>query len=68
MAKQVTLRTKFILILNLLVVLLVVTAALLAEMQQRNAIIEEVQKRAIILARSLADAPSPRAIARLRAW
>ena len=56
MAKQVTLRTKFILILNLLVVLLVVTAALLAEMQQRNAIIEEVQKRAIILARSLADA------------
>ena len=56
MAKQVTLRTKFILILNLLVVLLVVTAALLAEMQQRNAIIEEVKKRAIILARSLADA------------
>jgi signal transduction histidine kinase len=56
MAKQVTLRTKFILILNLLVVLLVVTAAFLAEMQQRNAIIEEVKKRAIILARSLADA------------
>ena len=56
MAKQVTLRTKFILILNLLVVLLVATAALLAEMQQRNAIIEEVKKRAIILARSLADA------------
>ena len=56
MVKQVTLRTKFILILNLLVVLLVATAALLAEMQQRNAIIEEVKKRAIILARSLADA------------
>jgi len=56
MAKQVTLRTKFILILNLLVVLLVATAALLAEIQQRNAIIEEVKKRAIILARSLADA------------
>ncbi len=56
MAKQVTLRTKFILILNLLVVLLVATAAFLAEIQQRNAIIEEVKKRAIILARSLADA------------
>jgi len=56
MAKQITLRTKFILILNLLVVLLVGSAAFLAEMQQRNAIIEEVKKRALIQARGLADA------------
>ncbi|HSB68793.1 MAG TPA: ATP-binding protein [Candidatus Methylomirabilis sp.] len=56
MTKHVTLRTKFILILNLLVVLLVATAAFLAEMQQRNGIIEEVKKRAIILALGLADA------------
>jgi signal transduction histidine kinase len=56
MAKQITLRTKFILIVNLLVVLLVASAAILAEIQQRNAIIEEVKKRALILARGLADA------------
>ena len=56
MVRQVTLRTKFILIINLLVVLLVASAAILAEMQQRNAIIEEVKKRALILARGLADA------------
>lgn len=56
MVKQVALRRKFILVLNLLVVLLVTSAALLAEMQQRKAIIEEVKKRALILARGLADA------------
>lgn len=56
MAKQLTLRAKFTLILNLLVVLLVASAAFLAEIQQRNAIIEEVKKRALILARGVADA------------
>lgn len=56
MAKQVTLRAKFILIFNFLVVLLVASAAFLAEIQQRNGIIEEVKKRALILARGLADA------------
>jgi signal transduction histidine kinase len=56
MVKHITLHAKFILILNLLVVLLVASAALLAEMQQRNAIIEEVRKRALTLARGLANA------------
>jgi signal transduction histidine kinase len=56
MAKHITLHAKFILILNLLVVLLVASAALLAEIQQRNAIIEEVKKRALTLARGLANA------------
>src|SRR5574341_2469316 len=56
MAMGLTLRTKFILVANLLVVLLVVSAAVLLEMRQRNAIIEEVKKRALILAQGLADA------------
>ncbi|HTU02381.1 MAG TPA: ATP-binding protein [Candidatus Sulfotelmatobacter sp.] len=56
MPKLVTLRAKFILIFNLLAVLLVASAALLSEFQQRNAIIEEVKKRAVILARGLAEA------------
>jgi len=56
MAKHITLRAKFILILNLLVVLLVASAALVAEMQQRNAIIDEVKKRALTLASGLAYA------------
>jgi signal transduction histidine kinase len=55
MGKHLTLRTKFILTTNLMVVLLVASAAILAEIQQRNAIIEEVKKRALILARGLAD-------------
>ena len=56
MGKHLTLRTKFILTTNLMVVLLVASAAILAEIQQRNAIIEEVKKRALILASGLADA------------
>jgi signal transduction histidine kinase len=56
MAMRLTLRTKFILVGNLLVVLLVVGAAVLLEVRQRNAIIQEVKKRALILAESLADA------------
>ena len=56
MGKHLTLRTKFILTTNLMVVLLVASAAILVEIQQRNAIIEEVKKRALILARGLADA------------
>jgi len=53
---HLTLRTKFILVGNLLVVLLVVSAAFLLQIRQRNAIIEEVKKRALILAQGLADA------------
>ncbi|OGB93824.1 MAG: hypothetical protein A3H39_00460 [candidate division NC10 bacterium RIFCSPLOWO2_02_FULL_66_22] len=56
MAMDLTLRTKFILVVNLLVVLLVGSAAFLMELRQRNAIVEEVKKRALILARGLADA------------
>ena len=56
MAMRLTLRTKFILVGNLLVVLLVVSAAVLLEVRQRNAIIQEVKKRALILARGLAEA------------
>ena len=56
MPKLVTLRAKFILIFNLLAVLLVASAALLSEFQQRNAIIEEVKKRAVILAHGVAEA------------
>src|SRR3970040_598356 len=56
MAMRLTLRTKFILVGNLLVVLLVVSAAVLLEIRQRNAIIGEVKKRALILAQGLADA------------
>jgi signal transduction histidine kinase len=53
---HLTLRTKFILVGNILIVLLVVSAAFLLEIRQRNAIIEEVKKRALILARGLAEA------------
>ncbi len=56
MAMDLTLRTKFILVVNLLVVLLVGSAAFLMELRQRNAIVEEVKKRALILARGLAEA------------
>ncbi|MGH7536934.1 MAG: HAMP domain-containing protein, partial [Gemmatimonadales bacterium] len=56
MAMRLTLRTKFILVGNLLVVLLVVGAAVLLEVRQRNAIIKEVKKRALVLARGLAEA------------
>jgi signal transduction histidine kinase len=56
MATRLTLRTKFILVGNLLVVLLVVSAAFLVEIRQRTAIVEEVKKRALILARGLAEA------------
>ncbi len=50
------LRTKFILWVNLLVVVLVAAAALLFENRQRNAIIREVEKRALVVAQRLADA------------
>jgi signal transduction histidine kinase len=56
MIKHITLRTKLILVVNVLVVLLVASAALLVEMRLRNAIIEEVKKRALAQARGLADA------------
>ncbi|HSB77159.1 MAG TPA: ATP-binding protein [Candidatus Methylomirabilis sp.] len=56
MFKHLALRTKFILVVNVLVLLLVASAAFVVEMRQRNAIIEEVRKRALVLARSLADA------------
>lgn len=56
MTMHLTLRTKFIVVGNLLVVLLVVSAAVLLEIRQRNAIVAEVKKRALILARGLADA------------
>ena len=56
MANNVTLRTKLTLVVNLLVVLLVVTAAFLMEIRQRNAIVGEVKKRALVLAQGLADA------------
>jgi signal transduction histidine kinase len=50
------LRAKFILWVNLLVVLLVAAATLLFENRQRNAIIREVEKRALVVAQRLADA------------
>lgn len=53
---HLTLRTKFILFGNILIVLIVASAAFLLEIRQRNAIIEEVKKRALILARGLAEA------------
>jgi signal transduction histidine kinase len=56
MAMHLTLRTKFILVGNIVAVLLVVSAAVLVEVRQRNAIVEEVKKRALILARGLAEA------------
>jgi len=56
MAMRLTLRTKFIIVGNLLVVLLVVSAAVLLLVRQRSAIIEEVKKRALILAQGLAQA------------
>ncbi len=49
------LRTKFILWVNVLVVVLVAAATLLFENRQRNAIIREVEKRALIVAQRLAD-------------
>jgi signal transduction histidine kinase len=56
MISRLTLRAKFVLILNLCVASLATSAAIMAEIQQRNAIIEEVRKRADILALGLADA------------
>jgi signal transduction histidine kinase len=56
MSKHLTLRTKFIVLFNLLAVVLVASAAFLVEFQQRSSIVEEVKKRALILARGLAEA------------
>jgi len=53
------LRAKFILWVNVLVVVLVATATLLFENRQRNAIIREVEKRALVVAQRLADASTP---------
>lgn len=50
------LRAKFILWVNVLVVVLVAAATLLFENRQRNAIIREVEKRALAVAQRLADA------------
>ena len=50
------LRTKFILAVNGLILVLVVAATLLVEMRQRQTIVREVEKRAITLAQSLAAA------------
>ena len=56
MIRHLTLRAKFMLLLNACVVVLVVSATIMAEVQQRKAIFEEVRKRAEILALGLADA------------
>ncbi|MGH7378181.1 MAG: HAMP domain-containing protein, partial [Candidatus Methylomirabilales bacterium] len=50
------LRTKFILAVNGLIVVLVTAATLLVEMRQRQTIVREVEKRAITLTQSLAAA------------
>lgn len=50
------LRTKFILAVNGLIVVLVTAATLLVEMRQRQTIVREVEKRAVTLAQSLAAA------------
>ncbi len=53
------LRTKFTLWVNLIVVLLVGVAAIVFENRQRNAIIQEVEKRALVIAQRLADSSTP---------
>ncbi|HEV8662680.1 MAG TPA: ATP-binding protein [Candidatus Methylomirabilis sp.] len=54
--RSLRLRTKFILAVNGLIVVLVTAATLLVEMRQRQTIIREVEKRAVTLAQSLAAA------------
>ncbi len=54
--RSVRLRTKFILAVNTLILVLVLAGTLLVEMRQRQTTIREVEKRAVTLAQSLAAA------------
>lgn len=50
------LRTKFIILVNLLIAVFIAFGAFYTESRQRRAIISELQKRALVMARSLAEA------------
>ena len=51
-----TFRVKLALLVNLLIVLLILGTALLVERRQRSAIIQEVEKRALVMAQALDSA------------
>ena len=53
---RLSFRAKLSLMVNLLIVLLIVGSALLVERRQRTAIVQEVEKRALVMARALDSA------------
>jgi len=55
-AAHLSFRAKLSLMVNLLIILLIVGSALLVERRQRTAIIQEVEKRALVMAQALESA------------
>jgi signal transduction histidine kinase len=49
-------RTKLALMVNLLIIVLIAGAVVLVELRQRNAIVQEVEKRALVMAQALESA------------
>ena len=55
-AAHLSFRTKLALMVNLLIIVLVVGSAFLVERRQRSAIVQEVEKRALVMADALDSA------------
>ncbi len=55
-AAHLSFQTKLALMVNLLIIVLIVGAAILVERRQRTAIVQEVEKRALIMAQALESA------------